>query len=81
MMQGITVAAKFFLVGSMVVLALLFLSISTAFWFAGLMHNTAMGFLLVGAFYVLIGIIFYLLRGKLEGPLLKKFSKFYFDES
>lgn len=81
MMQGITMAAKVFLVGSMVGLALLFLSISGAFWLGTMLDSTAEGFLIVGAFYVLVGTILFVLRKRLETPLLKKFSKYYFAES
>ncbi|RIV44641.1 MULTISPECIES: hypothetical protein [Flagellimonas] len=80
MMQGITMGAKVILIGSMVAMALLFLSISAAFWIGSSLDSNALGFLLVGGFYVLIGIIIFVFRQRLERPLLEKFSKFYFDE-
>ncbi len=80
MMQGITVGAKAILIGSMVAMALLFLSISAAFWIGESLESNAAGFLSVGSFYVLIGILIYAFRQRLEKPLLEKFSKFYFDE-
>ena len=80
MMQGITMGAKVILIGSMVAMALLFLSISAAFWIGNALDSSALGFLLVGGFYVLIGIFIFVLRHRLEKPLLEKFSKFYFDE-
>lgn len=80
MMKGITMAAKIFMVGSMVILALLFLSISLGYWFGSYFESIAQGFLLVGLMYVLLGIVLFLIRKKLERPVLKKFSEFYFDE-
>ncbi|GLU43237.1 hypothetical protein [Allomuricauda sp. NBRC 101325] len=79
MMQGITVAAKLFLVGSAIALALLFLSLAAIFKMGQLLNNTALGFLIGGGFYLFIGILLYLMRRKIEKPLLKKFSDFYFD--
>lgn len=80
MMKGLTMAAKIMLVGGVATLALLFLSLSASFWLAELLESTALGFLIVGGFYILIGLILYAFRSKIERPMLKKFSKFYFDE-
>ncbi len=80
MMKGITVAAKVFLVGSMVVISLLFISFASAYWLGELTGNTATGFLIVGGFYALLGFVLYVMRKRIESPLLKKFSKFYFEE-
>jgi len=81
MMKGITMATKALLIGSVLCLGLLFLSISAAFWLANILGNTAQGFLIVGGAYMLFSLIIFLLRSKIEKPLLKTFSKFYFDES
>nr|WP_321415389.1 phage holin family protein [uncultured Allomuricauda sp.] len=80
MMRGITMATKVLVIGCVVSMALLFLSLSAAFWLGTLLESTSQGFLIVGGFYVLIGLLLFLLRKKFEKPLLKKFSKFYFDE-
>ncbi|RIV34960.1 hypothetical protein D2V08_06230 [Flagellimonas lutimaris] len=80
MMKGINMATKVLIIGGIASIALLFLSLSAAFWLGTMLGNTAEGFLIVGGFYVLTGIILFMLRSKIEKPLLKKFSKFYFDE-
>ncbi|WP_127023369.1 hypothetical protein [Flagellimonas beolgyonensis] len=80
MMKGITMAAKTVLVGSMVILALLFLSMSLAFWMGSYFESITKGFLMVGLIYVLFGIVLFLIRKKLERPLLRRFSEFYFEE-
>ncbi|MCF6295357.1 MAG: hypothetical protein L3J25_06675 [Flavobacteriaceae bacterium] len=80
LMKGITSLTKLLLVGSVVLLAMLFLSFAAAFGIGQALDNTFYGFLIVGAFFVLVSIILYLLRNKLDKPLLKKFSKYYFDK-
>lgn len=80
LMKAVIITAKIASVAMMSVLALLFLSIGIAFWIGSGLESTAQGFLIVGLFYVLLGIIIYLLRHKLRKPLLQKFSEFYFDE-
>jgi len=80
LMKAVIVTAKIASIAIMLVLALLFLSISAAYWIGSEIDSTAQGFLYVGLFYILLGIIFYLLRHKLRKPLLQKFSEFYFDE-
>jgi hypothetical protein len=79
-MRGITAFSKVFLVGVVAVFALLFLSLAASYGIGQALDNTFYGFLMVGAFYVLLGIILYLVRHRLNTPLLRKFSEFYFDE-
>ncbi len=80
LMKAVMVFVKIASVGIMLVLALLFLSISAAFWIGSELDKTSLGFLIVGGFYLLVGLVIYMLRHSLRKPLLKKFSEFYFDE-
>lgn len=80
LMKGITSFSKIIMIGVVIFLALLFLSFAASFGIGQVLDNTFYGFLCVGGFYVLIGIILYFVRQKLDKPLLKKFSEFYFDE-
>jgi len=80
LMRGITASAKVLVVGTVWIMALLFLSLAVSFGIGQALDNTFYGFLCVGGFYVLIGIILYSIRERLNKPLLKKFSEFYFDE-
>ncbi|MCK0161223.1 hypothetical protein [Allomuricauda sp. F6463D] len=80
MMKGVTMAAQALVIYGITFLSLLFLSFSAAFWIGDELESTAQGFLIVGGFYVLIVIVLFLARKLIERPLLKKFSKFYFDE-
>lgn len=80
LMQGVLVFAKVFLVGLAAAMALFFLSLAASFGIGRALDNTFYGFLIVGGFYCLLGLVLYLLRGRLNKPLLQKFSEFYFDE-
>ena len=66
--------------GTLGLLALLFLSIAVSIAIGASMDNYTSGFLIVGGFYLVLGILGYVFRKKLEAPLLKNFSKHYFEE-
>lgn len=78
-MHLVTSLGKIMLVGLFALLALLFLSYSAALGLGDWMGNTAYGFLAVGAVYLLVFVLAYLLRSRIEGPLLRHFSHLYFD--
>ncbi|MGB5556056.1 MAG: hypothetical protein WBM83_15475 [Flavobacteriaceae bacterium] len=78
-MRSITAAAQALLVGAVMLLALVLLSLAAALGIGQLLDNTFQGFLIVGAFYVLLGILCYAFRDRLNRPLLRKFSEYYFD--
>ena len=78
-MRSITTFAKVLMVGSIALLALFMLSFAAAYGIGIWLEDTFLGFLFVGLFYVVIGAIFFLYRHKLDKPMLKKFSEYYFD--
>lgn len=80
LVKGINALIKTLLLGAITILALFMLSMAAAFGLGQLLENTFAGFLLVGIFYLLIGICVYIFRDRLDGPLLRKFSEIYFDE-
>ena len=80
LMQGIVSFAKVLLIGTVGLLALLFISLSASYGIGQLLNNTSHGFLIVGAIYILTGIILYIFRSRINKPLLRKFSEFYFDD-
>ncbi len=80
LMKGVTSLIKMLLLGSIALLALFILSFAAAFGIGQALENTFYGFLCVGLFYILIGIVVYALKDKLNKPLLEKFSEFYFEE-
>jgi len=79
-MKGVTTFAKVLLLTIIFLPALIIISIAAAFGIGNLLDNTFYGFLIVASFFILVFIIVYLLRNKLNKPLLKIFSKYYYDE-
>lgn len=78
-MRTMTSFAKMLMLGYLVLLALLMLSFAAAYGLGRWLENTFLGFLWVGLFYIFIGIIFYIFRDKMDKPMLRKFSKYYYD--
>ena len=78
-MRSITSFAKMLMLGSIALLALFMLSFAAAYGIGLWLENTFLGFLFVGLFYILIGIIFYLYRNLLDRLMLRKFSEYYFE--
>lgn len=77
----VTYFAKVILVGAFAFLTLLFLSLAVSIALGEVFNNYLYGFLTVGLVYFLLAIIGYALKDKLNKPILRKFSKYYFDES
>jgi Na+-translocating ferredoxin:NAD+ oxidoreductase RnfA subunit len=73
-----TSVAKKTIMGLALTLAILFLSISCAFWLGSILDNTALGFLLTGSFYLVILCILYFLRKQIEKYVVKKITRKYF---
>ena len=69
----------FFIVAFASLLVLFFLSFAIAYAVGEALGSNALGFAIVGAFYILIAIIVLAFRKKLiERPLLEKLSEIYF---
>ncbi|NNJ88830.1 MAG: hypothetical protein HKP53_05465 [Eudoraea sp.] len=76
----VTYFAKIFFIGIIGLLALLLLSLAASLELGALLDNTVKGFLIVGLFYVLLGIIFFIFRRSIDKPILRTFSNHFFDE-
>ncbi len=79
LMRSLTSSVQFLLIGIGLVFALLFISFAASLALSETLDSYYGGFLIVAAFYTLIGILLYVFREKLNAPILKKFSKHYFD--
>ena len=66
--------------GTLVLLALFFLSIAAFIAIGESLGNFTHGFLVVGGFYLAVGLLAFLFRSRLEAPVLKNFSKSYFED-
>lgn len=80
LMNSITSLTKILLLGAVILVTILILSFAVSYGIGQALGNTYYGFLVVGLFFVVISFIVYLFRNKLDKPLLKKFSKFYFEK-
>ena len=79
LMRAVTSFTHILLVGAIVFLALFFLSWALSKGISTALGNDYYGFIIVGGSYVIIAILCYLFREKLDRPLLRKFSKYYFE--
>jgi len=79
-MKSTTMILKLALIATCVLMVMLFLSISLAFCLADYFSSYAVGFLCVGCIYLIVSLLLIVMRDKvIEGPLLKKFSKLFFN--
>ncbi len=77
----VTYFAKVILVGAFAFLTLVFLSLAASFALGEAFNSYLYGFLFVGLLYLILAIIGYALKDRLNKPILRIFSKYYFDES
>jgi len=80
LMKSIASFTKVLLIGLVIAMTILILSLAASFGIGQALGNTFYGFLVVGLFFVLMSFIVYLLRDQLDKPLLKMFSKIYFEK-
>jgi hypothetical protein len=78
-MKSFYALALALVLGMLGLLALFFLSIAGSVALGDLLGNPTHGFLIVGAFYLLLGALAFALRSKLQAVLLRRFSAYYFD--
>ncbi|MEQ8218731.1 MAG: hypothetical protein RH981_10870 [Arenibacter sp.] len=79
LMEFVTIFAQTLLIGALALLALVLLSWAASNALNETLKSAYLGFLLVGIGYILIAFICYFLRNRLSGPLLRTFSKHFFD--
>ncbi len=79
-MKSITFLVHAFLMTLFITLCVLFASVAFAFWLGETLGSNALGFLLAGGFYLLLCLLTFLLRDKIDRPILKKFSSIFFND-
>lgn len=80
-MKSTTMLLKLLLIAIFAMLVLIFLSVAAAIAIGYVLDNFAYGFLIVGGFYVVLSVIVYNIKDKIvEGPILERFSEFFFNE-
>lgn len=80
LMQVITSFTKMLFISAIILFVLFLLSLTAAIGIGQAMGNIFYGFLIVSIFFIVVGVILYLLQNKLDKPLIKKFSEYYFDK-
>lgn len=79
-MKLVVNSVKTLLLGLFFLLTFFFISLALGFYLNALWLSEFQGFLAIGIFYMIVGIIIYLLRSRLERPILRSVSKYYFEE-
>lgn len=79
LMRLLTSLVKSVVLGVLVLLALLFLSVAAALALGSWLQDDLLAFVYVGVFYILAGVVAYLLRRRIERRILRSFSDLYYD--
>lgn len=80
MMKAAIALTVVLFLGTLGLLALFFLSIAASIAIGEQLGNFTEGFLIVGGAYLVLGLLAYVFRSKLEAPVLRTFSKHYFED-
>ena len=70
---------KLAIFGSILLIALIFLSIAGSIALGDMLDNLALGFLIVGGGLIVIAIVVYLGRGAIDKTIITKISKDFFN--
>jgi hypothetical protein len=85
LLEKASLGGAFFISSIIIVLigafCLLFISMAFAFWYGQTTGNTAVGFLILTGFYLVLGIIFVLSRKTLVvGPIIRSLSEILYND-
>lgn len=80
-MKSTTMIFKFVLIAICVMMILLFASIAASFAIGNAIESTALGFLIVAGFYLIVFIALLFIQPKsIEGSILQRFSEIFFND-
>lgn len=81
LMKSTTLLLKVVLMVMLFTLFLLFASVALALYLGELLQSNVLGFLSVGGIYIVLLFVVFLIKDKIvEGTILEKFSKVFFNE-
>lgn len=78
-MRSISSFIKILMLGSLALLSLFMLSFALAYGIGQWLDNVFLGFLIMGAVYIVLCFIAYMFKDNLDARILKKFSEYFFD--
>ena len=79
-MVSLTSFSHILLIGALGLLALFFLSASLCLALGAWLKNPVYGYLIVGLIYVVGAVLAFVFRAQLDKPIIRKFSKYFFDK-
>ncbi|MGI9547381.1 MAG: LPXTG cell wall anchor domain-containing protein [Flavobacteriaceae bacterium] len=77
----VTYVIKVLIIGIIAMLAFFVLSLAAASAMNEYLGNNHSGYLIVGLIYLVLGFLFYLFRKKMNKPILRGFSKHFFNNN
>lgn len=79
--KSVTSMAHAVLIGLAFFLAFFFLSIAASLALGSVFGKPVYGYLIVGTFYVILSILLFIFRDKIDKPIIRTFSKHFFDNN
>ena len=79
-MKSFLYLAKGLLLGFIALLALLFVSVAVAFALGAHLGSNAQGFLIIAGVYAVVFVLALLLKDRLNAPILRKFSEYFYED-
>jgi len=81
MSLSFTMITKFAIIGVFLLLALFLFSVAGAIALGNIVESISLGCIIVAVFYLLLAIVVYSIRSKIETLIIKKLSINYFTEN
>ena len=79
-MRGLLHMTKGVGLAAVALITLGFFSVAGALFLGEALESPATGFLIVGGVYLLLFLLAYAFRDKLDGPFIRTFSEYFFDD-
>jgi hypothetical protein len=79
-MVSLTSFAQILVLGALLLVAVIFLSTAASIALGYWLDNTLYGFLIVGLCYTALWTLVFIFRERIERPVIRKFSKHFFDQ-
>ncbi|RAJ16811.1 hypothetical protein [Olleya aquimaris] len=77
--SSLSLVLKALLIGGLLLIGLVFLAVSSAIAIGNALDSIALGFVIVGALFLVLSGIIYLLRKHINNTVIKTISKSFFD--